>query len=108
MVDWRDFLGDSKGGAPNGTWTLTVSGSTPNVAGVTLGSSQTYPFIFLIADANNDHAVDFNDMVIMAQNYNNTTPDIEEPRVWGDFNCDGFIDFNDLNLLAQLYNVTLS
>jgi hypothetical protein len=53
-------------------------------------------------DANLDRAVDFNDLVPLAQNYNVLDGD----RSWsqGDFNHDGNVDFNDLVLLAQNYN----
>ena len=104
------FLDPATGGAgfaPNGIWTLTVAGTVANSFDRTLGADETLSFTFLIADANDDHSVDFNDMVIMAQNYNMPTPDPDHPRVWGDFNSDGNVDFYDLTLLGQLYNITL-
>jgi hypothetical protein len=54
-------------------------------------------------DADLDGAVDFADLVRLAQNYNATN------RVWsdGDFTYDGAIDFNDLVKLAQNYNTAL-
>jgi hypothetical protein len=54
-------------------------------------------------DANLDNVVDFNDLVLLAQNYNTTN------TTWfqGDFNYDGLTDFNDLVLMAQSYNTTL-
>ena len=105
------FLDPATGGAgfaPNGIWTLTVGATVANAFGRTLGAADTLSFTFLIADANDDAAVDFNDLVILAQNYNTLTPDPDHPRVWGDFNCDGSVDFLDLTLLAQLYNMTLT
>ena len=49
-----------------------------------------------------DGAVDFLDLVRLAQNYNVT----DGTRVWsdGDFNYDGNVDFADLVKLAQTYN----
>jgi hypothetical protein len=60
----------------------------------------------LLGDATLDGAVDFNDLVHLAQNYN-TQPG---PGAWsqGDFNDDGNIDFNDLTALAQNYNTNLT
>jgi hypothetical protein len=59
----------------------------------------------LAGDATLDGAVDFNDLVKLAQNYNVS----DGTRTWvgGDFNYDGNTDFNDLVKLAQNYNSTL-
>jgi hypothetical protein len=53
-------------------------------------------------DANLDGAVDFNDLVKLAQNYNAATGD--ESWADGDFDHDGNVDFGDLVKLAQNYN----
>jgi len=60
-------------------------------------------------DINFDGVVDFNDLIILAQNYNTTlpvastgTPDLAWSH--GDLNDDGVVDFNDLVLLSQNYN----
>jgi CubicO group peptidase (beta-lactamase class C family) len=55
-----------------------------------------------IGDATLDDAVDFDDLLLLAQNY-------ERPnRLWaqGDFTGDGFVGFDDLLLLAQNYDAT--
>ena len=59
-----------------------------------------------IGDANLDGAVDFNDLTIVAQNYNAAVG----PSGWtsGDFNGDGVVNFDDLNLLAQNYGTPAS
>src|SRR5205823_901625 len=59
----------------------------------------------LAGDANLDGAVDFNDLVKLAQNYNIS----DGSRTWigGDFTYDGNTDFNDLVKLAQNYNTAL-
>ena len=56
-------------------------------------------------DATLDGSVDFNDLVKLAQNYNEVTGN----KVWaqGDFTYDGNVDFNDLVALAQNYNTSL-
>jgi Ca2+-binding RTX toxin-like protein len=59
----------------------------------------------LLGDANLDRAVNFKDLVAMAQNYQ-LNPGF---AVWmrGDFNYDGNTDFTDLVLMAQNYNQRL-
>jgi autotransporter-associated beta strand protein len=62
----------------------------------------------LAGDATLDGAVDFNDLVKLAQNYN-TTVSTSSQSWWnrGDFTYDGTVDFNDLVKLAQNYNTAL-
>jgi hypothetical protein len=59
----------------------------------------------MAGDANRDRTVDFNDLAVLAQNYN-TAGGMTFDR--GDFNYDGNVDFNDLAMLAQRYNTSLS
>jgi cyclophilin family peptidyl-prolyl cis-trans isomerase len=75
-----------------------------DAAGNPLASDSVFDFWVLAADANRDRAVDFKDLVIVAQNYGGTG------KTWasGDFTGDGAVDFNDLVQLAQNYNTTLS
>jgi len=62
----------------------------------------------LAGDANLDGAVDFNDLVRLAQSYN-TQVSTATDSWWahGDFTGDGVNDFNDLVKLAQNYNTSL-
>jgi hypothetical protein len=59
----------------------------------------------LPGDANADGAVNFSDLVALAQNYNHGGR-----NSWseGDFTFDGEVNFNDLVLMAQHYNQSLS
>jgi hypothetical protein len=68
------------------------------------GSSVLVRFT-LAGDATLDGAVDFNDLVRLAQNYN-TAVSASSDDWWarGDFTYDGIVDFNDLVKLAQNYN----
>jgi hypothetical protein len=59
----------------------------------------------LTGDANMDGAVDFNDLVRLAQNYN--VADGQRRWTQADFTYDGNVDFNDLVALAQSYNSVL-
>jgi hypothetical protein len=59
----------------------------------------------LAGDANLDGAVDFADLVRLAQNYETTVPDTTQSWWYsGDFTYDGVVDFNDLVKLAQNYD----
>jgi hypothetical protein len=76
-------------------------------AGGAFGSETVDPSSVLVrytklGDANLDGFVDFNDLVRLAQNYNQATGAL----LWsqGDFTYDGNVDFNDLVKLAQNYN----
>ncbi|HEY7118198.1 MAG TPA: PEP-CTERM sorting domain-containing protein [Tepidisphaeraceae bacterium] len=62
----------------------------------------------LAGDADLSGNVDFNDLVRLAQNYNNNVAATTESWWYnGDFNYDGMVDFNDLVKLAQNYNAAL-
>jgi ELWxxDGT repeat protein len=99
------FPGLPGGLLPDGNYTARVAaGSVADASGNPLASEFGFAFHVLAADANGDRAVDFNDMVVLAQNYNQTGKTFAD----GDFNYDGSVDFNDLVLLAQRYNTTLA
>ncbi len=97
---------------PDARYRVTISGAAAidasnnpldgNADG-TPGDNFTFDFFYMTADANHDGAVDFNDLVPLAQNYNTTGKTFAQ----GDFNYDGTVDFNDLVLLAQRYNTAL-
>jgi uncharacterized delta-60 repeat protein len=72
-------------------------------SGNTMAADFTVDFFVLAGDATGDRAVDFNDLVRVAQNYNGNG------KSWadGDFTGDGVVDFNDLVILAQRYNTSL-
>jgi hypothetical protein len=54
-------------------------------------------------DADSDGNVNFNDLIVLAENYNSTG------KSWanGDFTGDGSVDFSDLVILAQNFNTGL-
>jgi hypothetical protein len=94
------------GGLPDGNYhaTLATSGVT-DPAHNTLATSYALDFFTLAGDANRDRAVDFNDLVMLAQHYNTIGGMTFDE---GDFNYDGNVDFNDMVLLAQRYNASLA
>jgi hypothetical protein len=96
---WLDAAPATPGEALTATATLlTTNGSTTTFYGT---SEFSAPFtVAAAADANLDGRVNFMDLAILAQNYNQPAPATKA----GDFNRDGTVDFLDLALLAQAYN----
>ena len=92
-------------GLPDGNYraSLNPAGIT-DLAGNPLRSGSLLDFFVLAGDANRDRTVGFNDLVIVAQHYNQTGGGTFST---GDFNYDGNVGFADLVILAQRYNVTL-
>jgi autotransporter-associated beta strand protein len=74
-----------------------------DAAGNALGATSVSVGV-LCGDVTRDRTVDFNDLVVLAQNYNTVGGMTLEQ---GDLNADGSVDFNDLVLIAQRYNTTL-
>lgn len=75
------------------------------VAGIALDSSAIVVRAVLLGDATMDGAVDFDDLLALAQHYDNKS----DPS-WsqGDFNYDGVVDFGDLLALAQNYGASIA
>jgi RHS repeat-associated protein len=71
--------------------------------GSTMVASYAKPVKAQKADINGDSAVDFNDLVILSQNYNTDGIGANE----GDITLDGMVDFNDLVVLSQSYNTSV-
>jgi ELWxxDGT repeat protein len=71
----------------------------------TAGDDFTFDFFSLRGDANRDGAVNFLDLVALAQNYNTSGG---KTYAQGDFNGDGAVDFLDLVVLAQRYHTALA
>ena len=79
--------------------------------GRAVDSEATVLRLTFLGDATLDGAVGFNDLVALAQNYNEGfVPTDTDFRFWtdGDFNFDGKVGFADLVSLAQNYNATLT
>ena len=54
-------------------------------------------------DATGNGIVDFNDLLTLAQHYDQASPEPATAYGFGDFNIDGTVNFNDLLTLAQHY-----
>jgi hypothetical protein len=110
-VDWDPNLLQARwtfpgypAGLPDGNYRATVMASgVSDLAGNSLAAEVSFDFFALAGDANHDRKVDFDDLVILAQNYNTTG----KTFATADFNYDTKVDFEDLVLLAQRYNTTL-
>jgi hypothetical protein len=103
-----------KGVLPDGNWRLTINADemkdeegTPidGDGDGTSGGNYVYDFFHLSGDANHDRKVDFNDLAILAQNYNTAGKTFAQGNF--DYDPSGTVDFNDLALLAQRYNTSL-
>ncbi len=81
------------------TSVTTYYGSDPLASGLSI------EFFILTGDANRDRVVNFDDLLILAQNYGQSGRTFSQ----GNFNysADGLVDFSDLLLLAQRYGTSL-
>jgi hypothetical protein len=85
---------------PNGSYQLAAqSTSITDLAGNALANSVSMNFNRVRADVTGDDRVNFADLLILAQNYNQ----FGRTRSQGDLNYDGSVDFADLLILAQDY-----
>jgi CSLREA domain-containing protein len=91
---------------PDGNYRATLpAGSIYTAQGGTLTADYAFDFFVLAGDANRDRKVDFNDLVVLAQNYNLGGKTFSQGNF--DYSPDGKVDFADLVILAQHYNATL-
>lgn len=94
---------------PDGNYEIIIRGdAVANAAGQTISDAE-HPDIegigetfFFAGDFDHDRSVDFDDLVILAQNYNTSGRSFAQ----GDANYDGTVDFSDLVLVAQRYQAT--
>jgi RHS repeat-associated protein len=91
---------------PDGRYEVTLkAGSVTDLVGNPLAADQTSSFSFLLADFDNNGAViQFDDLLILAQNYGRTSGVGYRE---GDANFDGAVNFDDLLIVAQKYGSTL-
>jgi hypothetical protein len=100
------FTGYPNGALPDGNYRARIIASgVSSTSGGTMAADYLFDFFILAGDANRDRKVDFNDLVVLAQNYNTSGRNF----ALGNFNYDpaGKVDFEDLVLLAQRYNTSL-
>ncbi len=91
---------------PNGRYVLSMPATgVTDAAGNPLSAPMNVDFVQLAGDANGDGTVDFSDLLVVAQNFNQNGKTFSQ----GNFNYDasGIVDFSDLLIVAQNYNVSL-
>jgi hypothetical protein len=81
-------------------------GKFATAAGVSNKAAYSQPFFVLAGDANRDRKVNFDDLLVLASNYNTTGKTFSQ----GNFNYDanGKVNFDDLLILAANYNKSLA
>jgi endoglucanase len=94
------------GTLPDGDYRATIRRTNvTDAAGNPLAADAVVTFFVLAGDANHDRTVDFQDLVILSQNYNQTGRTFAQGNL--DYSAGGTIDFADLVILSQRYNATL-
>lgn len=88
---------------PDGKYTAGIKVfSVSNSAGANFETG-SLPFTALRGDANGDGRVNFDDLLLIAANYNSIGKTFSQ----GDFNYDNKVNFDDLLILASNYNKVL-
>lgn len=92
----------------DGNYRLTVRAvALKDSAGNSFGPDFVYDFFILRGDANGDRKVDFDDLLIVAQNYGRQYNPGSFAYTRGDFSGNGIVDFADLLILAQRWGTLL-
>jgi regulation of enolase protein 1 (concanavalin A-like superfamily) len=90
---------------PDGHYQLTVAASEIALAsGQSLSAPISFNFSFKLGDVTGDNAVNFDDLLALAQNYGQSQRTYSQ----GDLNYDGAVTFDDLLILAQRYGTSLA
>lgn len=92
---------------PDGNYTVTLPANrVTNAQGNPNIVANALTFHVLAGDANRDRVVNFDDLVILAQNYGLSGKTFSQ----GNFNYspNGSVDFDDLVILAQRYNASVA
>jgi hypothetical protein len=93
-------------GLADGNYRASIPvGAVADAANNALAAAFEFDFFVLAGDINRDRAVDFNDLAILAQNYNTTGKTFAQGNL--DNDPAGNVDFDDLAILAQKYNTSL-
>jgi ELWxxDGT repeat protein len=89
---------------PDGNYRATLTaGSATDANGDPLARDATLDFYVLAGDATGDRVVNFDDLLVLAKNYNKADMAFAQ----GDFTGDGLVNFDDLLVLAKNYNKTV-
>jgi hypothetical protein len=91
---------------PDGVYTATLASTGVSAGIVTLDAPRVDTFAVFAGDLNGDRTVNFADLVVLAQNYNQSGRSYHEGNI--DYSADGTVNFADLVLLAQRYGRSLA
>jgi ELWxxDGT repeat protein len=90
---------------PKGDYRLTLpAGAAADATGNPTAAATIFDFFHLPGDINRDRTVNFDDLLVLAKNYNKTGVAYTD----GDLTGDGVVNFDDLLILAKNYNSVLS
>jgi rhamnogalacturonan endolyase len=96
----------SAGALPDGNYRVSIApGGIADAAGNAMPGTDLFDFFVLAGDANRDRMVDFNDLLVLAQNYNQSGLTFSDGNF--DYSPEGIVGFSDLLLLAQRYNQSI-
>ena len=90
---------------PNGYYTMTLQAAGVSAGGIGLAGDYSTSFHVMAADGNGDRKVNFNDLLILAANFNKAGRTFSSGNY--DRSADGLCNFNDLLLLASRFNTEL-
>jgi ELWxxDGT repeat protein len=89
---------------PDGRYEVSLArGALADTVGNRPREDVRVTFFVLAGDANRDAVVNFDDLLVLAANYNQGGRTFSQ----GDFNYDGTVNFDDLLILASRYNTSL-
>ena len=101
------FPGYAGGVLPDGNYRVTLPpGTFTDGAGTANSVTSTFDFFVLAGDANRDRTVNFDDLLLLAKNYNTNGKTFSTGNF--DYSAGGGVDFNDLLALAKRYNQVLT
>jgi subtilisin-like proprotein convertase family protein len=100
------FPGYANGVLPNGNYRLEVLASVTDTGGAPIANPSSVDFFTLAGDVNRDRAVNFDDLLVIAQNYGQSGKVYTQGNV--NYSADGAVGFDDLLILAQNYGVTMA
>lgn len=83
-----------------------LTGGVTDAAGNALTAAAPFAFFVLAGDMNRNRIVDFDDLVVLAQNYGTNGRTFSQGNL--NYDGDGDVDFDDLVILAQKYNSSLA
>ncbi|MDB5325413.1 MAG: hypothetical protein JWM57_982 [Phycisphaerales bacterium] len=99
------FPGFTNGVLPDGNYTATFDAAgIKDTAGNGLAATTAITLFALSGDANRDRVVNFNDFLVLQNNFGQTGRVFSQ----GDFNYDGTTDFNDFLILQNNFGQSVS